>query len=343
MATGTLELIVDTREGRLVSSITSTKAAPVPRFTAGDVVPISVRIVEPTTDPELPWIESTLTSKTVKVSVGNSGTALTAGTFTVTYGGDTTSALAYNISAATFSTAINALASITSAGGVTVTSTGSAFRIAFVSNGTRTAITATVTGITPAAEATVTTITAGGASAKGIYVLRVKALPAASVTLTDSTPPTVTVTSIQTGDTGLTSEIQTIDVDELIYGGTYTLTLGSESVNLLYNLIPSSLQAAICALSGVGAGMATVSGVYPNYAVTFDNSLGTVATMTVDAANLVYPLNKTGSLNCADIAFIDLLAGASSASATLEVEINTTATGNKWTPLITPCTILADI
>ena len=48
-------------------------------------------------------------------------TAVTGGTFTVTFGANTTAGIAYNAPAATIAAAINALASVTAVGGVTVT------------------------------------------------------------------------------------------------------------------------------------------------------------------------------------------------------------------------------
>jgi len=344
MAGGSLDFIVDSRGGGLVASFTSTKAATPPRFVAGDITPVSVRIVESTTDPDQPWVDVDLTGKTVKLSVGSQTNALTGGTFTATYGGDTTSALAYNISASSLSTALNALASITSAGGVTVTATGSAYRIAFVSNGTRTALTANVGSITPASEAIITTITAGAVSAKAVYVLRIKALPASSVLLDDDTAPTVTIATTQTGSTGTVSEIQTIDVDAEIYGGTYTLTIDTEeTIPLDYDVAATGIQAALEALPSIGAGMVTVTGAHPSYVATFDNSLGNVDEMTVDGAALIGPIKKVGDLNNADIGFLDLLDGSNEATAKMEIEVIDDATSNKWTPAIVSCTILADV
>ena len=74
------------------------------------------------------------------------GGAVTGGTYTLTVGANTTGAIAYNASAATVSTALNALTSVTNRGGCTVSGTlAGGFAIAF----TNAAITATSTSLTP--------------------------------------------------------------------------------------------------------------------------------------------------------------------------------------------------
>lgn len=71
---------------------------------------------------------------------------LSAGSFTLTYGGNTSAVLAYDASAAAVAAALNALASITAAGGVTVTGSATAgYVVTFVSNGVRTALTGATT------------------------------------------------------------------------------------------------------------------------------------------------------------------------------------------------------
>lgn len=70
---------------------------------------------------------------------------LSGGTFTLTYGADTTAALAWNATAQEVEDALNALTSITSAGGVSVTGdVDTGYTVTFDSNGDRTAITGAV-------------------------------------------------------------------------------------------------------------------------------------------------------------------------------------------------------
>lgn len=59
--------------------------------------------------------------QTVSGDSGAPGTSATGGTYTLTFGANTTAAIAYNATAATVQSSLNALASITNYGGVTVT------------------------------------------------------------------------------------------------------------------------------------------------------------------------------------------------------------------------------
>ena len=73
----------------------------------------------------------------VEVAIGTPDSPPTSGAFTLTFGADTTSSLAYNITGANLQTALNALASITAAGGVTVTQDSGLYIVAFNSVGAR--------------------------------------------------------------------------------------------------------------------------------------------------------------------------------------------------------------
>lgn len=76
------------------------------------------------------------------------GSWLSTGTYTLTYGANTTASLLYNASHSDVSTALNAIASITSAGGVTVLGDyQNGFVVTFSSNGVRTNISGTFTGM----------------------------------------------------------------------------------------------------------------------------------------------------------------------------------------------------
>lgn len=353
MAGGSQEFIVDTQGGGLVSSFLSTKSAIAPRFVAGDITPVSARITKPSTNPDLPWEEVDLTGKKVKVSVGKQVNPITGGTFTITYGGDTTSAIAYNATAATVQTALNDLASITSAGGVTVTQTGTAFRVAFVSDGVITAITANAAGLTPASESAITTIQAGTVSAKGIYVVRFKASPASSIILDDEVIDSIAIDTTQEGVTDTTQEIQTITFGDEVYGGFFTLAIGAEKTVMMSistlstpsqfkQPTASIIQTSLRALPAITTGV-TVTGVYPRFTATFASSLGNVAEIVADTTEVLIPKRKSGLLNNSDIAFLQLLGSESSVGAVLEIEIIDDTTGNKWTPILTACTVSLDV
>lgn len=113
----------------------------------------------------------TITNAQQTLQIGVTGGIPTGGTFTLTFGGQTTSALAYNASAATIQTALQALSSI-GAGNV-VCSGGNIIsypvRVTFqgtLANAAQAAITGDVSGLTPGSSyvLTVTQVTPGGSA-----------------------------------------------------------------------------------------------------------------------------------------------------------------------------------
>src|SRR5579871_4557375 len=136
-----LILYIDTTRKVLVANFTATVSPGTFALEQGDNVPVQLHFLQQNTASQVPgalpysYIDpSTVTP--VTMAIGAIGQPPTSGTFTVTFGANTTSALAYNISASALSTALNALASVISAGGVTIQgNAGGPFTIIFTSTG----------------------------------------------------------------------------------------------------------------------------------------------------------------------------------------------------------------
>ena len=344
MAGRSLDLIVNVQGGTLVSSFSSTVHGPPPSFIFGDSTPVSVRLVEPSGVNARPWREIDLTDQLVRVGIGAPGSTPTAGTYTLTYGANTTTALAYNATAAQVSAALNLLASIISAGGVTVTAATNSFKVIFTSVGVRTALTADVAAISPTSSAYISTVLAGSVSARAIYLFKLEAQPAAYVELADALPvAAISVATVRQGATGV-SDIQTVALNPIPYDGTYTLKISTyETTSLAWDADSSTIQTALEALTGIGATNVTVTGDFPSYTVAFKASLGNVAAITGDAAGLIVPTGRSGILDNNTTGIVELLAGRSRADATLEIELVDDITGDTWTPLQTSCTIREDV
>jgi hypothetical protein len=114
------------------------------------------------------------TAYDVTAAIGNAGAIPTSGTFTLTYGADTTAALAYNATSAAVETALNALASVTSAGGLDVIGTTGGFRITFRSVGTRTDITGDGGELYPQSSVFAMNAEPGDGSTRCIQLLRIR-------------------------------------------------------------------------------------------------------------------------------------------------------------------------
>ncbi len=170
MAARSLDLIINTQTGQLLSGFNSTtQNGSTPSFVFGDLTPITCRLVQPSGSAERPWADIDLTNQEVHVAIGTPGSYPTAGTFTLTYGANTTTALAFDASAATVAAALNLLASIIAAGGVSVTSAaGGSYRIVFTSVGVRTAITTNTTALYPTSTSFIAVAQTGSASVQEV-------------------------------------------------------------------------------------------------------------------------------------------------------------------------------
>lgn len=184
------------------------------------------------------------------VTISNSPTGGTWSWVDSTYG--TAAALAYNISAASLTTALEVLYG---SGNVTATgSNGGPF-----------------------------TVTFGGARAH-------ENIPAITFTNTSLTGGNATVTVVETtkGSAG-TSEVQTINHYGSPTGGTWTVTFnGFTTANLAYNISTADLQTALRLLSSIGSTGVTVGGGVTAWVVTFAGTLANTAVplMTANAAGL---------------------------------------------------------
>lgn len=163
------------------------------------------------------------------------------GTFTVTYAGQTTAAIAYNASAATVQTELIALSNI------------------------------------GASEVSVSKATANGMPFWTVeFLLTLSAIdqPMMTMTTTSITGGPAVVVLTQEGATG-TSEVQEITLTGTPTGGTFTLTYSGQTTSTIaYNAAPSVVQAALEALSNIADGDVAVTGPPGGpYVVTYQGNL----------------------------------------------------------------------
>jgi hypothetical protein len=183
----------------------------------------------------------------------------TGGTFTLNFGDDTTSALAYNASAATVAAALNALPSIPESG-----------------SGTDDVQTVTVSGSPTGGTFT---LTFGGQTTSAI------AYNAASSAVQSALQA---LSTIGTGTTNVYAE-QQIEIVGAPTGGTFTLSFGGQTTSgIAYNAAASAVQSALVALSSIGSNNVTVTGQAGGpYVVAFAGTLtGPQALITSNPASL---------------------------------------------------------
>ena len=344
MSANRIKFFIDIQNRRLVRDFFSNVEVTPRPFVQGDTVNAQIIGVEPNIggDPTRPWRYVTLPTS-VYLGLGPVGEGPTLGTFTLTFGANTTSALAYDITAAALQTALNALASITSAGGVSVTGPdGGPYQIVFTSNGSRAAITGNADLLYPLSSIQVYEARAGDASTPEIQVVVIDRQPAAlAQTFTAISSPTITVSTLQVGATGV-PEVQKVALDPDTHGGTFTLTFSTKSTGALtYNITAASLQTELQALSSVGANNLTVTGSFPEYVLTYVGTLtGNQPEVTASSAGLIGPVGVEGNLVLSTAGIEQLLSGE--ASVETKLEISATISGSPVTLLQTAATLIND-
>lgn len=114
---------------------------------------------------------------TCKLAIVTPGAQPTGGTYKLEHDSNATAALDYNDSATDIQTALNALASITTAGGVVVTGSFPCYTITYNNTGAQNDITQNDNSLTPDGQISVSVVTAGDGSTQEVVSLKISRAP----------------------------------------------------------------------------------------------------------------------------------------------------------------------
>jgi len=284
---------------------------------------------------ELHWVEQgagTLMREVVwppaaniTLAIGRIDSAPTSGVYRLAYAGAQTTDLAYNATAVQIQAALNALAGITTDGGVTVIKATTTIRVTWnlvgVPSGT---LTVYENDLTPTSSIGIGTARAGSLTAAQITQLHLKQAPVAVCTVwEDQTTPTITVTETHAPAYSGDFRIWRVVINPAPKAGTFRLskTLNGE----VYWSAPINISGLSANTIQVATGM-NVSAVddfefeISQSQIEFQPNVN-VSAFGADAAGLIPYSSKYGqlSMNALDVEL--LLAGAASGSATLEIEV----------------------
>lgn len=338
MSAAPVILYLDTTHKRLVSSFLS-NIAPFSglSFEAGDTVPIQLHFLQANnasgTAGQLPFSyidPSTVTP--VSLAVGTIGLAPTAGTFTVAWNTSTSSALPFNCTATALQTAINGLAGIPSGGVTVVGANGGPWTVTFNTAGAVSfELVINASELVPVSQGITQVAIAGASGVQEQEVLFLLQSPAALQNTWTTNYGAATVIELVAGGSGI-NEVQRIAIPQGTYGGSYSISFGGKSSGAIpYNASASVVQAALVAMSSIGAGNAQVILSSPvTWDVTFTGSLAgaSQALMAVVATGLQMPMFLSASLSLNTTGIFSLLAGGSSAQATVQIQQGTSGSIN---------------
>jgi hypothetical protein len=228
------DLFIDTTNRRLATSLISLAPATTQRFVKGDNGAINLYFLEATNNVSAPFNVIDYTGTSVKFGVGSRTGTPASGTFTLSFGGQTSGAIAFSATAGAISSALNSLSTITAAGSVSVDGTmATNFVVSFNSAGTQSAITGNFARLIPTTTALIDERLVGDATNAEIQELQLRLAPAVyEPTWTDlGTAMTVSVATTLTGST-LNNEIQRVTFSRAPYLGSYRFTVPTYNVDI---------------------------------------------------------------------------------------------------------------
>jgi hypothetical protein len=228
------DLFIDLTNNRLAASETNLAPAGSVRFTKGDNGAFNLYFLQATGVINQPFTVVDKSASSIKFGIGSRLATPETGTYSLTFGGDTTTGLDAAVTAGQIQSALNGLSAISSAGGVTVTGElADHFTVRFATVGTRGSITADVSQLIPDTVAVIDERIAGSASTKEVQEIQLRLTPAVyQATWTDlSTTVTATVATTVTGSS-LNNEVQRLSFSQEPFVGNYRLTAPSSSVTI---------------------------------------------------------------------------------------------------------------
>lgn len=226
------DLYIDEDDNRFVQGPKNSGSLSIGEFFNGDDEEINIRWMRKTGIAGAPYRFVDKSSASLKVGLGQVRAPLTGGTWTITFGANTTTALPYNATAAQVQTALNLLASIIAEGSVTVTKAANAptYQVTFGNTDAQALMTVDDTELLPLTSASTVERIPGDGSDHEVQVISLYVSPVVSqATWTDlATTVTATVTT-PTGGSDSASEVQKIAWSVAPAGGTFAITLPSDT------------------------------------------------------------------------------------------------------------------
>ena len=294
---------------------------------------------------------------TIRLAIGKIDSRAIDGTMRIGFDGDTTTALAFNATDIQIDAALNALPSVISAGGVTVdTVSATTFQVSFVSIGSRPHLALDTAGLVPSCGSKFIVARAGSPTTKAVYIVKVfQSVSVYQSTWTDSPEPAISVEVLATNRTkrvtispvplsGSWSLDTTPDIQTLVTEAgnetsvptywTQTITERVSAFEETFKKDGSDIWQMSILRNDISSWDFSVK---TNYAI----PVGYTMPFTVSGNFIKFP-SKVGTIDLNTLEVEYLLNGASSVTAILEIEVER-STGEKWTVLQIPCTIVNDL
>jgi len=292
----------------------------------GDAIGIELHWVRRTTSSasimeEVPWP----VNAAITLAVGRIDAEPTSGTFRLSYGTANTTALPYNCTATAMQAALNELPSIISEGGVTVTKTSTSYRVVWNNVGTPVGpITVASNDLTPTSSIGIATARAGSLTERNLIQLHIKQAPVALCTSwVNQDAPSIAITQVHAPAYSGDFRIWRVKISPFPKGGSFRLSKTVNSV-LTWSTPIDGTPSAGEIQEAIGLTTRVVGNFEYEVIQTqiTGDSLVNVTSIGSDASGLIAYEAKYGVLNLNTLDLELLLAGNTTASPYLEIEVN---------------------
>lgn len=326
-----LRLFIDPDNRTLVSDLVSRQPQVPPAQILGDTVALELYAPQTLTG----WNASA-----GQISIGAIDATPTAGTYTLTWDGNSTNAISYSATASDVQNALTGMA-----GGPSLTVSGNAggpYLVAWNSVGARNSITSTGSGLYPSSQVIVAEEQSGNASTieRQVITLRQNLTSANSFTAMSAGNGSVAV--LVEGGGGL-NEVQQVQLSPA-YAGAFTLTYnGATTTGISPQADASTVTNALTALTSIGNGNAVATTVPDGWQITFTNGLANTNTPAISISTnaVTFAVGRSCNLNLST--FNLAAAVGSNESRTLTFEGQFTISGQTTTVFRSPITIINDL
>jgi len=336
MAITTLKLWMAPESNRLLSGPSSFSPAQNPVFYEGNTARIELHILAGAGVGKVPYEVAFPAGASIKLAVGQVNAFPTSGTWQLMVDDVETADMPFNATPAQVQAALNALATVQAAGGVTSALNGDGYTVTWNTYGTKPDIGIGSDTLVPSSYESISLVQQGTADNRKVIYIELRQAPVALGVEWDPLPTPVMTVEEVTAWNG-TTKTWRFNIEPAPKAGSYNLTVAgasTKSYTLSYAATADNITTAISKdFAGAKA--------YKTGETQFDIVFNEDVTLTADGNGLIGYLGFIGNVNFSTAEIHQFIGGLASRQTTLEVAIE--AGGIPQTLIQVPCVVSSDV
>ena len=336
MAITTLKLWMAPESNRLLSGPSSFSPAQNPVFYEGNTARIELHILAGAGVGKVPYEVAFPAGASIKLAVGQVNAFPTSGTWQLMVDDVETADMPFNATPAQVQAALNALATVQAAGGVTSALNGDGYTVTWNTYGTKPDIGIGSDTLVPSSYESISLVQQGTADNRKVIYIELRQAPVALGVEWDPLPTPVMTVEEVTAWNG-TTKTWRFNIEPAPKAGSYNLTVAGASTKSYTLSYASTADNITTAISKDFAGAKA----YKTGETQFDIVFNEDVTLTADGNGLIGYLGFIGNVNFSTAEIHQFIGGLASRQTTLEVAIE--AGGIPQTLIQVPCVVSSDV